>query len=169
VSRRVLAVALLAGLGGACSPAGPALVGPSSPCVVTVGLSAEVSGDPGARAAHLEAFEHVREASGGRVSFQVGMSGAVRAYVAPGEQGEGVAGARGTLAGGELIYSSLYWAGRRPVVEHEVLHLVGLPDTSAEGDLMCAGCESARDPNRGMSEGERAEVGRRVAQFCVGR
>lgn len=164
MSRRTLAVALLAGLGGACgrSPAQP----DAGPCfVASVDLSAL---QPDGREAHREALAHVAEASQGKIAFAE-RPGGISARVAPGEQGEGVAGARGDLRQGELIYSSDYWAQRRPVVEHEVLHLVGLADSSVEGELMCAGCESARDPNRGMSEGERREVARLSEGYCGSR
>lgn len=122
--------------------------------------SAEIAGDANALEALRTAAAAVTSATGGAVVFEVGAAAGVsidvdvdptavdgNACVFSGRfTGDGV-----TIIGGRVSCASLYWAGRPPVVTHELLHAYGLHHSTIEGDIMCT-CSG--DPNRTISARE---------------
>lgn len=125
--------------------------------------SRELQADTNAMLAHVEAAAEVTAATKGAVSFQVSADadGDVVLFSRL-DGGQSTAGsAQQQLAGdvvvsGSIVFRDLYSAGRRPIVAHEILHWLGLPNHSTQaGDIMCPCSE---DPNRVISAREATVV-----------
>lgn len=169
MTRRAAAL-LGAFLAGACSTEGP--LAPSVPTAqpvrpVTVLLAFD---DAAGARAHRETAAEIEAAAPGLVRFEFVPAGAGVTSVIDAETPAsvgGVAAASGDVRSGRLFFSSLYWAGRRPVVTHEMLHLFGFQHTGNRDDIMCSrelsadGCDG--DPNRTMSVLEKEELRRRLS------
>ncbi len=138
---------------------------------VAVAPSAEILADPVALAAARDAAAAVTSAAAGAVVFEVGARGQMLVDVVVDPTYTGACGAVPmfavdgvTITGGRVVCSSLYWAGRTPVVTHELLHILGLAHSTRDGDIMCA---CTRDPNRTIS-GREAQVVREMLRLAPG-
>lgn len=142
---------------------------------VAISAADEVLVDANAMEAHRAAAAAVTSATGGAIVFELGGSALATIVTAvdPTDHGLGdnacVAYARYdvdgvTITGGRIVCRSLYWAGRAPVLIHELLHVVGLDHSSREGDVMCT---CSHDPNRTIS-GRETQVVREMLRLAPG-
>jgi hypothetical protein len=132
---------------------------PVAPLVV-IRPSREIQADENAMRAHREAAAEMTAATDGQITFRVSadedasvilFSRVDGAQGTPGVAGQQPSGST-TVTSGSIVFQSVYYAGRRPIVTHEIMHWLGMPNHSSRpGDIMYTG---DGDPNRTISARE---------------
>ena len=131
--------------------------------LVIVRPSRELAADHDALRAITEASAELTTATHGQLVFRVSQAEDgdvllhVRVDAGISSAGTEVQQLQGdVVVSGSIILRTAYHAGRRPIVVHEMLHWMGLPNhSSVVGDIMNPASE---DPNRAVSAREVAVI-----------